>query len=319
MDAARSVTATFDSHYVVYLPLIDRNWSPPIPNSTLNPIDNADGDGYYTVSWPVTPQAQTYDLEEDDNPSFSSPTVVYSGVGTSWPVPSPGKTAGTYYYRVRGRNPWSVGGYSNVESVTVLLPGTPTLSSINNGDGDGNYTVTWNATARAATYSLQEAPNSSFTGATTAYNGAAQSWSAVGKAYGTYYYRVRAVGPTGTSGWSNTQSATVVPPPADVNITFIDYDPPGDDVQGEYVQIANSGGTAASMTNWTLRDNANHVFTFPTFTLNPGASVKVWTKAGTNTSTDLYWGSGAAIWNNTGGDCAYLRDAGGTPVDTYCY
>jgi hypothetical protein len=108
------------------------------------------------------------------------------------------------------------------------------------------------------------------------------------------------------------------PIPADVNITFIDYDPPGDDVQGEYVQITNSGGTAANVTNWTLRDDASHVFTFPAFTLNPGASVKVWTKAGTNTATDLYWGSGAAIWNNTG-DCAYLRDAGGTPIDTSCY
>lgn len=72
------------------------------------------------------------------------------------------------------------------------------------------------------------------------------------------------------------------------------------------------------MMNWTLRDIANHVFTFPTFSLAPNATVRVWTKSGTNTSTDLYWGSGAAIWNNTG-DTAYLRDSVGTPVDTYTY
>jgi hypothetical protein len=105
---------------------------------------------------------------------------------------------------------------------------------------------------------------------------------------------------------------------ADLQITFIEYDPPGSDVEGEYVRIENLGGGAADMTNWTLRDEANKVFTFPTFTLSPGATVQVWTKSGTNTTTDLYWGSGSAIWNNTG-DCAYLRDSGGTAVDTYCY
>jgi hypothetical protein len=105
---------------------------------------------------------------------------------------------------------------------------------------------------------------------------------------------------------------------ADVQITFIEYDPPGSDVEGEYVRIENLGGSVADMSDWTLRDEANKVFTFPAFTLSPGAAVQVWTKGGTDTVTDLYWGSGSAIWNNTG-DCAYLRDSGGTAVDTYCY
>jgi hypothetical protein len=107
-------------------------------------------------------------------------------------------------------------------------------------------------------------------------------------------------------------------PSPDVQITFIEYDPPGSDVEGEYVRIENVGGGVADMTDWTLRDEANKAFTFPTFTLSPGAAVQVWTKSGTDTATDLYWGSGSAIWNNTG-DCAYLRDGAGTPVDTYCY
>ena len=113
-------------------------------------------------------------------------------------------------------------------------------------------------------------------------------------------------------------TATSPPPPPDVRITYIEYTPPGDDVQGEYVRIQNYSSTAANMTSWTLRDIANHVFTFPSFTLSGGGTVRVWTKSGTNTATDLYWGSGAAIWNNTG-DTAYLRDAGGTLVDTYTY
>jgi hypothetical protein len=126
--------------------------------------------------------------------------------------------------------------------------------------------------------------------------------------------------------WTNTEEINDNQPvtvrgeesAADLQITFIQYDPPRSDVEGEYVRIENVGGGAADMTDWTLRDEANKISTFPTFTPSPGASAQVWTKSGTNTVTDLYWGSGSAIWNNTD-DCAYLRDSGGTAVDTYCY
>jgi len=128
---------------------------------------------------------------------------------------------------------------------------------------------------------------------------------------------VAAIGSTGQSAWSNSQTATISPP-ADVRITHIEYDPPGDDVAGEYVRIQNLGGRAQVMTGWTLRDLANHVFTFPSFTLAAGGTVRVWTKGGANTATDLYWGSSQAIWNNDG-DTAYLRDAGGSPVHSYTY
>ena len=108
------------------------------------------------------------------------------------------------------------------------------------------------------------------------------------------------------------------PRPSQVRITYIEYNPPGDDVAGEYVKIVNSGETFEQMTGWTLRDIVGHTFTFPSFALNPKAFVHVWTKSGANTATDLYWSSGAAIWNNEG-DCAYLRDGEGTLVSTFCY
>jgi phosphatidylserine/phosphatidylglycerophosphate/cardiolipin synthase-like enzyme len=104
----------------------------------------------------------------------------------------------------------------------------------------------------------------------------------------------------------------------DVRITYIEYNPPGDDVAGEYVVIQNQGGLSQVMTGWTLSDEAGHTYTFPTFTLQSGATVRVWTKSGSDTSIDLYWGRGAAVWTNTG-DCAYLQDSVGTLIDTYCY
>lgn len=103
----------------LYLP-IARHWYPPIPFApVLNAIDNADQDGLYTVSWQPANLAATYSLEEDDNSAFSSPTVVYSGSATSWDVPSPGKVAGTYYYRVRGHNDVGYGPYSQTQSAIV--------------------------------------------------------------------------------------------------------------------------------------------------------------------------------------------------------
>jgi len=42
------------------------------------------------------------------------------------------------------------------------------------------------------------------------------------------------------------------------------------------------------------------------------------TGSGTDTATDLYWGHGRALSNNTR-DTVYLHDAGWTPVDEYSY
>jgi hypothetical protein len=104
----------------IYLPFVANRW-PPIPSrATLDRIDNADGNGFYKVTWPATFLAQTYSLEEDVSAAFTAPKVVYSSDGFSWSVPDPGKPAGTYYYRVRGRNQWGYGAYSNDEAVTVL-------------------------------------------------------------------------------------------------------------------------------------------------------------------------------------------------------
>jgi hypothetical protein len=178
---------------------------------TLNPISNTDGDGSYNVTWNAVARATNYALQEDTDPSFGSPTVVFSGGQTSWSAT--GKTAGTYHYRVQASGPTGQSDWSTAQSVTVLPPDTPYLNPISNGDGDGNYTVTWNPVARATNYSLQEDTNSAFSTPTTVYDDTGQSWSATAKSEGTYYYRVRAVGPTGQSAWSNTEAVTVLPPP----------------------------------------------------------------------------------------------------------
>jgi endonuclease G len=116
---------------------------------------------------------------------------------------------------------------------------------------------------------------------------------------------------------SPTPSPTPAPS-AGVQIVRVEYDPPGDDLAGEYVLIANQGQAAADLAGWTLRDESGTVYSFPAFTLAPGAEVRVWVKAGTNDAANLYWGRGSPVWNNAG-DTATLRDARGELVSVFTY
>jgi len=87
-------------------------------------------------------------------------------------------------------------------------------------------------------------------------------------------------------------------------------------LNGEYVVITNSSYTASyNLTGYTISDRSAHVYRFRTFVLKPRASVTLHTGIGTNTSTNLYWGSRAYIWNNTG-DTAYLKNSVGTLRDS---
>ena len=85
---------------------------------------------------------------------------------------------------------------------------------------------------------------------------------------------------------------------------------------GEYVLIKNSSTTTTyTLTGYTIRDKAAHIYKFPTFRLKAGATVYVHTGSGTNTASHLYWRSGTYIWNNSG-DAAYLRNSAGTAKDS---
>ncbi|MBN2390064.1 MAG: PKD domain-containing protein, partial [Anaerolineae bacterium] len=95
------------------------------------------------------------------------------------------------------------------------VPYAPTLYSINNADGDGNYMVSWTEQpARLAdTYTLEEATNATFTtGLRTVCTTAQQSCAVSGRPAGTYYYRVRGYNTWGYGAWSNIQSSVVLPP-----------------------------------------------------------------------------------------------------------
>ena len=106
-----------------------------------------------------------------------------------------------------------------------------------------------------------------------------------------------------------------------VRFTKAQYNSPGSDtgsnysLNAEWIRITNYRSTDRVLTDWTIRDKTGYVFTFPTFTLKAGASVRVHTGSGTDSKTDLYWGRTWYVWNNTG-DKAYLRTPSRTTHDT---
>ncbi len=140
-----------------------------------------------------------------------------------------------------------------VEAVSPA-PSAPTLNAISNGDLNGDYTVSWTSVTDATSYTLQEANNASFSGATTAYSGSGTSHNVTGKAAGTWYYRVRASNANGDSDWSNTQSAGVAP-------SAPTLDPISN--AGNSDEYTLSWSSPSGATGYTLQEADNASFTSP--------------------------------------------------------
>lgn len=104
----------------LYLPLVLKDAIlPPVP--ILYDIDNADGDGSYTINWSTSSLATSYTLEEDDNTDFSSPSVAYDGSGNTKAIT--GKALGNYYYRVRAENGMGYSNWSEIKTASVTQQG----------------------------------------------------------------------------------------------------------------------------------------------------------------------------------------------------
>ena len=116
---------------------------------------------------------------------------------------------------------------------------------------------------------------------------------------------------------ADTQPPTP-PPIPNIVITTIYYDGTGNQEPDEYVELRNDDNTVIQLEGWTLRDIANHVYTFPSYAIQPGQACRVYTNVYSPEWCGFNYSSGSAIWNNTG-DCAYLRDSSSTLVNEYCY
>lgn len=107
-----------------------------------------------------------------------------------------------------------------------------------------------------------------------------------------------------------------------LKITHIEANAPGSDSanpNGEWIEITNQGSQAVQMKGFTLKDEANHIYTFGDFSLAPGSSVRLYSGQGQDSQNALYWGMvDNSVWNNDS-DAAFLRDTQGALIDSFAY
>jgi len=101
------------------------------------------------------------------------------------------------------------------------------------------------------------------------------------------------------------------------------YDAEGEDCENpnnEYVILKNSCQDIL-MKNWTIKDNARHVYSFKDFTAKSDLSFTLHSGSGNDNSTDLFWNQNMqclAVWNNDH-DSLFLRDTDDNLVLQHIY
>ena len=118
-DPEDVIVAVYDDDviHLVYLPAIASSW-PPVPATPdLDPVENADGDGSFSLNWTASAQAESYVLEEAKDSDFANAIAIYAGPATNYPVSN--RAAARYYYRVKARIATAESGWSSPRTVDV--------------------------------------------------------------------------------------------------------------------------------------------------------------------------------------------------------
>ena len=147
-----------------------------------------------------------------------------------------------------------------------------------------------------------------------------------------YYLPVIYVGPTITPTPTPTQDTECIVqvfPVSKLKVCFTDivYKPPTSSLD-EWVTIKNLGSSAVDMEGWRITSeySTDFKYDFPKFTLNSGQTVKVWTKSGNNSSSELFMSPPAGALKEQGfwkdnADCGYLKDdtSPRRTINSFCY
>ena len=89
----------------------------------------------------------------------------------------------------------------------------PILDPISNPEGHYKFTLQWSAVEYASRYILEQDVLQTFTNPQVVYEGSRTSTEISVRQAGTYYYRVKAENPSGSSDWSNVESVNVTATP----------------------------------------------------------------------------------------------------------
>ena len=117
---------------------------------------------------------------------------------------------------------------------------------------------------------------------------------------------------------SMNNARLITPTPTEIPEVIINHIEPGGYWQ-EYVRVKNRTTDEVELTGWTIKSEKNgKTYTFSKFFLESNDTVKVWSQPGTDTDTDVFWGSMTEVWDDKS-DCARLGDENNELVQWYCY
>ena len=198
---------------------------PAAPTVTMTYSDS----GKPKLTWSAVSGAASYRVYRSESRGTGYSLL---GTTTSTSYVNTGAAVGkTYYYRVKAVNSAGTSAYSNIVSgrAKAAIPAAPRVT-IGNSSASGKPQLTWAAVDGAAKYDVYRSNSADGTfskvGSTdkTTYvnTGAVQGV--------TYFYKIRAVGASGASGFSNTVAihvAGVVKAPAAVALSGIKADAAG--------------------------------------------------------------------------------------------
>ncbi|NEE61197.1 lamin tail domain-containing protein, partial [Streptomyces sp. SID8455] len=78
----------------------------------------------------------------------------------------------------------------------------------------------------------------------------------------------------------------------------------------EWVNIHNNGKKKVQLKGFTVKDNTGYTYTFDSYTIGAGKTVKVRTGKGKNVSGTVHWNRGSYVWNNTGDKARLIKPNG---------
>jgi len=230
-------------------------------------------------------------------------------------------------------------GATNMQHMAVikdfLIPGdtvsaSVTVTSPNGGEswaGGSTQSITWTAsgvTNVKLEYTLDGSTWSVITSSTAASAGS-YSWTVPSSATTTARVRVSDAANaaiTDTSNAAFTITTSTGGGAAQVFINEVLANEPGSDVNGEFVELVNSGGTAADLSGWTVSDSTGVRHTFASGTTLPagGAIVVFGAAVGIPSGvTNAVGASTGTLGLGNSGDTVTVKNAAGVTVNTTTY
>jgi endonuclease/exonuclease/phosphatase family metal-dependent hydrolase len=225
-------------------------------------------------------------------------------------------------------------GATNMQHMAIIkdffIPGdtvgaSVTVTAPNGGEswaGGGSRSITWTSsgvTNVRLEYTLDGATWATITSSTAASTGS-YAWTVPNSA--TTAARVR-VSDAANSAISDTSNATftITTVPTGTGKVFVNevlVNEPGSDVNGEFVELANTGTAAVDISGWTVSDAAAVRHTFPSgSSLAAGSAVVIFGGASAiPAGINAVAASTGTLGLSNSGDTVTVKNAAGTAVDT---